>query len=259
MDKENLLKLANNKDEKLVISRLIDTASITHKTNYVKCTKFLNGREQVLATYVFNSMGIDYRFFGGYDGYERAIAVCYSEEMYLDTYNYPVKILDLKVKDGDKLNHRDYLGSIMGLGIKREMIGDIIADKFGAKVFVLDEIAEYLKAQITKIGKFGAKVEIYEIGNIIIPEKEYKDISFTVSSPRIDSIVSGATGVSRSEAANLISAGSVSINWETVVSQSKTVEQSSILSVKGHGRFKIDSIGGVTKKGRIFITVKKFI
>ena len=65
--------------------------------------------------------------------------------------------------------------------------------------------------------------------------------------------------MSRGEAVSLISAGNVSLNWETVVSQSKTVEQSSILSVKGHGRFKIDSIGGVTKKGRIFITVKKFI
>ena len=259
MDKEKLLKFANNKDEKLVISKLIDTASYAVKTNYVKCTKFLNGREQVLASYVFNSMGVSYRFFGGYDEYERAIAVCFTDEMYLDTYNYPVKILDVKVRDGDKLNHRDYLGSIMGLGIKREMIGDIIADKFGAKVFVLDEIAEYLKAQITKIGKLGAKVEIYEVGNIIIPNREYKDISFTVSSPRIDSIVSGATGVSRSEAVSLISGGNVSLNWETVISHSKTVDQCQILSVKGHGRYKIDSVGGVTKKGRIFITVKKFI
>ncbi|MBQ2754014.1 MAG: hypothetical protein IJF30_00990 [Clostridia bacterium] len=259
MNKENLLKLGNNKDEKLLISKLVDTATVALKTNYLKCTKFLNGREQVLAKYVFNSMGVSYVFFGGYDQYERAVAVCFTDEVYLDTYIYPVKILDINVRDGYKLNHRDYLGSIMGLGIKREMIGDIIADKSGAKVFVYDEIAEYLKLQISKIGNLGASVEIYEIGDIVIPQRQYKDISFTVSSPRIDSIVSGATGVSRGDAATLISGGNVSLNWETVASHSKTAEQSQILSVKGYGRYKIDSIGGVTKKGRIFVTVKKFI
>ena len=125
MNKENLLKLANNKDEKLLISKLIDVALFAEKTNYVKNSRFLNGREQVLATAVFNSIGIGYKFFGGYDQFERAIAVCFTDEMYLDTYCFPVKVFDIKLKNADKLNHRDYLGSIMGLGIKREMIGDI--------------------------------------------------------------------------------------------------------------------------------------
>lgn len=259
MNKENLLKLANNKDEKLLISKLIDVALFAEKTNYVKNSRFLNGREQVLATAVFNSIGIGYKFFGGYDQFERAIAVCFTDEMYLDTYCFPVKVFDIKLKNADKLNHRDYLGSIMGLGIKREMIGDIIANDFGAKVFVLDEIGQYLKTQITKISKYSVSCEIYDVGSIIIPKRQYKDISFTVNSPRIDSIVSGATGISRSDAVNLISAGDVSLNWETVLSCSKVVEQSGVLSVKGHGRYIIDSIGGVTKKGGIFITVRKFI
>lgn len=259
MDKESLLKLAQNKDEKLVISKIIDTVLSAEKTNYVKCSKFLNGREQHLAQIVFNSHKSIYKFYGGYNDFERAIAICYSDEIYVDTYIPPVKIVEIRLKDGDKLNHRDYLGALMGLGIKREMIGDIIADQNGAKLFVLEEIAEYLKAQITKIGKYNVSVYVYNVGEIIVPEKQFKEISFTVSSLRIDGIIAGSTGVSRSEAASLVNSGRVTLNWENVVSVSKQVSENQIISIKGHGRFKIKSVGGTTKKGRIFITVQKFI
>lgn len=260
MDKNKLFKIANNKDEKLLISRLIDVYEGAENTGYVRCSKFLNGREQNIATYIFNALRANFAFFGGYDEAERKVAVCYSDDVFKDIFEIPVKLLILTGNDNcSDINHRDYLGSLTGLGIKREMFGDIICDETGAKIFALEEIAQYVSQQLDKVGKHRMGITVTDPGDIEIPQKKFKILSYTVGSPRLDAVISGCCGVSRSNACDLINSGRVTVNWEEVSSISKACENGDIMSVKGYGRFRLDEIGGETRKGRIFVKVKKFI
>lgn len=260
MDKDKLFKIANNKDEKLLISRLIDVFETAQKTNFVKSTKFLNGREQNIATSIFNSLHANFEFYGGYAEAERKIAICYSDEVFKGIYEYPVKLVVLSGKDDcSDINHRDYLGSLTGLGIKRELFGDIVCDNSGAKVFVLEEIADYITGQLDKVGKHRVTITVEAPDNIEIPPKKFKLLSYTVGSLRLDAVISGCCGVSRSNACDLINAGKVTINWEETSNISKLCSEGDIISIKGYGRYKLDKIGGETRKGRIFVKVKKYI
>ena len=259
MDKNNLLKLANNKDEKLLISRLVDIYEDALKHGFVKSGKFLTGREQNLAKHIFSSFKVDYALYGGYDEAERKIPICYSDEVFVDIFKPPVVILNIECKFGDQLNHRDYLGALMGLGIKRELFGDILCDENGAKIFVLEEIADYVKQQLDQVGRYGVTVNICDTDDIVIPPKKFKDLSFTVNSLRLDGIVSGCTGESRSVSANLIEGGNVTVNWEEILNVSKNIEINDIISIKGYGRFVLSEIGGQTRKGRTFLNFKKYI
>jgi len=260
MDKEKLYKIANNKDEKLLISRLIDVYEGAENSGYVRCSKFLNGREQNIAVYVFNALHANYSFFGGYDEAERKVAICYSDDIFKDIFDVPVKLLVLTGKDEcSDINHRDYLGSLMGLGITREMFGDIICDNTGAKVFALEEISDYNKNQLDKVGRHRVSIAIVNPSEIEIPPKKFKILSYTVVSPRLDAVISGCCGVSRSVACDLITSGKVTVNWEEICSTSRLCENGDIMSVKGYGRYMLDEIGGETRKGRTFLKVKKYI
>lgn len=259
MDKNILLKYTNNKDEKLLISRLVDIYEDTVKHGYVKCGKFLTGREQMIAQHVFSSLKADFTLLGGYNEAERKIPVCYSDVVFKDVFEIPIKILEIKCKFGAELNHRDYLGALMGLGIKRELFGDILCDENGAKIFVSEEIAQYVTQQLDKVGRYGVTIEICEISDVEIPPKKFKELSFTVNSLRLDGVVSGCTGQSRNISANLIESGNVTVNWEEILNVSKKVEENDIISIKGYGRFVLSEIGGQTRKGRTFIKVKKYI
>ncbi len=168
----------------------------------------------------------------------------------------PLKILDIKCRDGAKLSHRDYLGSVTGLGISRDMFGDIYTDENGAKIIVLDEIADYVKEQLTKIGRYGVSVSVCSIGEMKMPGRKFKELSFTVSSLRTDSVVSGCTGVSRGDAAALIKAEKVTVNWDNAVSVSGHVNGGDIISVRGFGRFLIETTGATTKRAEFLLQQK---
>ncbi len=259
MDKSNFLKLANNKDEKLLISRLVDIYEEALRSGYVKSGRFLTGREQNIAASVFSALKADFALLGGYSDAERKILVCYCDDVFKDIFALPVKILDIKCKFGNELSHRDYLGSLMGLGIKRELFGDILCDENGAKIFVMEEIADYVKEQLQKVGRYGVTVIVSDITRVEIPPKKYKELSFTVNSMRLDGIVSGCTGVSRNLSSALIDGGNVTVNWEDILNASKNLCEGDIISIKGYGRFMLSEIGGTTRKGRTFIKVKKYI
>lgn len=259
MNREDFYRHASDKEERLLISRVLDIYEGARRCGYVKNGRFLNLKEQKTAVAVLDRLGAAYSLEGGYEEAERKILVCCCDEMYMDIFELPLKILDIKCRDGAKLSHRDYLGSVTGLGISRDMFGDIYTDENGAKIIVLDEISDYVKEQLTKIGRYGVSVSVCSVNEMKMPERKFKELSFTVSSLRTDSVISGCTGVSRSDAAALIKAEKVTVNWDNTVSVSAHVNGGDIISVRGFGRFLVETTGATTKKGRIFVTAKKYI
>lgn len=259
MDRKKLLNMAENDDEKILVSRIIDVVSATEEKNIIRYTQFLNGHEINLAKKVADSFSVSYMLYGGYDEAERCILISYPEFLFPDSGDIPIKVIRAKTKNNSRLSHRDYMGAVLNLGIKREKIGDIAVCDDCGYIFCMNDISDYIVSQIEKIGNCGVVLSVSDFENVSIPPKQFKEITDSVNSLRLDAIVSVATGVSRSDAVNIIQRGKVSVNWEVRDKSDFKPQEGDILSVHGYGRILFYKIGGSSKKGRTFITLRRYI
>ena len=259
MDRKKLLNIAETDDEKILVSRIIDTVSATEEKNILRNTQFLNGREINLAKKVASYFNVSYGFYGGYAEAERCVLVSCPEFVYLEEEDIPIKVIRAKTKNNSRLSHRDYMGAVLNLGIKREKIGDIVVCEDCGYIFCMDDIADYIVSQIEKIGNCGVVLTVSDFNNVSVPPKQFKEITDSVNSIRLDALVSVATGLSRSDAATHIQRGNVSVNWEVKDKIGFKPQEGDVLSVHGYGRILFYKIGGSSKKGRTFITLRRYI
>ena len=156
------------------------------------------------------------------------------------------------------LTHRDVLGSLLGCGIVREKIGDIICAEGLAVVFVREELAPFLTEQMTKIGREGVEITCPYDGTL--PSMHaFRDISGTIASVRLDAVLKVLIATSREQAAQLIREQLVSINHVPCRSVDSGLSAGDIVSVKGKGRFVIDDLSDKTSKGRIVLRARKYV
>lgn len=156
------------------------------------------------------------------------------------------------------VSHRDYLGSLLGLGIKREKIGDLLVHENKCQIVIDSEVCDYILYNFTKVGN--NNIEVSKIPRELIekPIQEYIEKSISVSSLRLDNIISAVFNLSRQESAKYINSELVYVNYEKILQVSKQIEIKSIISVRRHGKFLIKNIGGISKKGKIRVTVDKY-
>jgi len=258
-NRDMLLEIAKTDDERILLSRVLDAYKYSEKNFAMKTTQFLNVHELVLAKRALAKTGTSFNSFGGYDDAERQIIACYPDFMHIENDDFPIHIIQICGRDLDGLSHRDYLGSILGLGIKREKIGDIVIADNGGYIMCISDISRYIVEQLEKVGNKNIKVQICDKFSVQMPEKRFKETFATVASLRLDAVISAITALSRSEAADLIKSGKVTLNWEQTESTNDIVNVGQIISVKGMGRMEVSEIKGTTKKGRIGITTRRYI
>lgn len=247
-----------DKDDKLLLSRAEDAIRYSERNYCVKTMGFLTPRERTLiGKNILPPPDVKISFTGGYDDAERVMLVCSPEFLDADD-NEVLSVIKITGRDLAALTHRDYLGSIMGLGITRENIGDILVSDFGAFVFVKAEIAEYIMSNLEKIGRRGIKTELCSCSEADIPEPKFKEVSTTVSSLRLDACAAAAFGISRAKAAELIGQELISVNFEIISSVSAQVAEGDLISARGFGRTRLARVGGTTRKGRISITLLRY-
>lgn len=263
LNKELILKKISKIDDKLFISKILDKALKSMNIVSVVHSDFLDPYQKALVEKAFSGCeDIDCTFDGGYAGAERTIIffhpafISFNDDIDRDSF---FKVLRITLNSRDSLSHRDYLGSLMGLGIKREKIGDILVYEEACDVVVLAEIADYIRYNLTKIGSTKVGVEVKSTGELQVPEPKVREINTTVASLRLDCISSAGFGMSRNKAAEFIKAEKLNLNWEMTNSPTKQVKEGDTITIRGKGRVVIEKIGGTTKKGRISITLKKFI
>ncbi len=248
-----------DKDDRLILARAEDNLFSARKNFCVKTLGFLNPHQRA---YLLNNLEIgtdtEVIYDGGYDDAERVLIVAVPEISFYDRDEF-ISVVKITGRDMETLNHRDYLGSLMGLGITRENIGDIITSDDGASVFVKPEIASYIDSNLEKIGRHGVKTVICPCSEADIAPPAFKDINGTVSSLRLDAVLSFALGISRKSASDLINSELVMVNFRQASSQTLNLEENDLISARGYGRFRVKSIGTLTRKGRISITVSKFL
>lgn len=264
----------------LVVSRIEDRIEQCRSGYYITSTGLLDSHEQALAGRVMKQSG-DVRmfFYGGYEGAERRMLVCvpdgwttgadYVSESVSGSWLTPeeeeivdglLMVLRVTKKSGSKdLTHRDYLGSVLGLGIDRSVTGDILVRPDGADIIIVPEIAEFLLAEYRQAGRTELEAEIVPVSSLIIPEANVRVIRDTVPSARLDTVISTAFKLSRSKAADAIRGGIVAVDHMECLKPDFRVSEGAVLTLRGKGRAVLREVGGESRKGRIWIVIDRFI
>ena len=200
--------------------------------------------------------------FGGYEGAERQMLVYlpdYLEEDALYDEDSPIVCLRAEFFQGDSLSHRDFLGALMGAGIGRETVGDICVDSGSCDFFVTGEIAPYILQSFTSAGRTRLRMRQIPLSEAHIPEPEVKEIRDTLASLRLDSVISAGFRIGRSLAAQYVSAGKAAIDGLPCEKPDKAVAEGMKISVRGLGKIKLANVNGQTKKGRISVTIHRYV
>ena len=172
---------------------------------------------------------------------------------------YPNKILNIKnLSKFKKQEHKDYLGSLLGLNIKRELLGDILVYENGAYVIVSEKISDFLLNNLVQIGRTPCEVSVTDDMKEL-PETEFQEIIIRVNSERLDSIVSELVNISRGSASEAVESGNIMLNYVVQKRKDKNVDISDIITIRQHGKFIFSNDLGMTKKGKKKLLFKKYI
>ncbi|MHB8065463.1 MAG: YlmH family RNA-binding protein [Ruminiclostridium sp.] len=260
MDKNALIKMVSKLEDRVLVSRLLDKVEQCRYSSFAY-SDFLSPYEATIAKRVLDKVNDTfYTFIGGYEGAERVIAAISSD--FVDEENAfnnaPLSFLRITPAIEKPLSHRDYLGSLLGLGIKREKIGDILVCESYADVFLIDKLAEYILYNLEKIGNTKVECELLDLYEYTAPQKKEKLITTTVASLRADSVASSGFRISRTKVLDFFRAQRVNVNWELVQNPSKQLSEGDVISIRGMGRIVLEKVAGTTKKDRTNIVIKRF-
>lgn len=242
-------------EEKQLLIRARDLAERAER-QYCACfTPFLTPAEQALLQRVYGcSQDVALSFQGGYPEAERKMAVFTPVEFYGEI-PLPIDVLALEHK-GDPLGHRDILGALMALGIKRDRIGDILDGCQPQLVLCDSTLTDYIISELKKAGRTSLEVRR---GEITAPaEADYTEQTGTVASLRLDSIVAEGFRISRTKAAEQIKRGLVQLNWMPCEDCSRKIKAGDRISLRGSGKIELVDTGKQSRKGRTFITIRRY-
>lgn len=238
-------------------AKINDLTRLCEKHAAPKFTAFLTEGEQ--AELGENpALGYNAAYFGGYDGAARKIFGVFPEWQEAELEDFPIDIIRFTKKYPKELTHRDYMGTVLSLGIERRMIGDILVSGDGAFMFVSKSISGHITAQVEKIANCGVKTEIVKADEVKIPKQEFDDLFKVVASMRLDAVISAITNSSRSEALAIIKSSRVAVNHKEITDGAKVVAAGDTLSVRGFGRFVIFEEGKRTGSGKLHVHIKKY-
>lgn len=207
-------------------------------------------------------------YYGGFSDAERVCAVfvpkffdVQSIEGFFKENNddNPISLIRVDKDRFSSLTHRDYLGSLMGLGIKREMLGDILVDEGGCFIVCVRSIAKFICNNLTSVGRGTVTASEVSFDLISCRNENFKEISAFVASVRLDNIVSAAFSLSRTKGAEFIEKGAIFLNGLQTIKPDYKVNEGDKIVLRGKGKAIVSSFDGESKKGRLHITIKRYI
>ncbi len=226
---------------------------------------FLNEAEAAALEAYLKRQGVSARhdFWGGYKNPGRKRLFIYPDYYELRDISDCIVPLRLKGSGYEKLTHSDFLGALMNLGVDRSKLGDIIVDEdmHSAILFADEAIASFLLSEpspLTRVARDKVRILKADLPEDFERREEYKGIFATVSSPRLDAVISALTGTAREKSKAAIDAGQVFVNYAEEHNYSRNIIQGDIITVRGNGKYIIDSLCDKTKKDRFKLQAKKY-
>lgn len=260
MDRSAIDKIAQTAEDKLLLAKLWDKIQQGIRKNILAYTCFLSPRELQIAEYLFGACDGLHRF-GGYSDAERQMLIYlpdYLESECLFYEDSPVICLRASFYQEDHLTHRDFLGALIGIGITRESVGDILVSNGTCDFFVTPQVAPFLLQNFESAGRTKVKLERIPLLQVSPPEPKLTEIRDTVASVRLDSIVSSGFRISRAHACDAIAAGRVAIDGVPCQKPDRILTEGCKIACRGSGKIRLTQIGHKTKKDRISVIIHRY-
>ena len=267
MNKQDILKDYRKQEDKICLSQVLDKIEFSKTREKIEYTDFLDMYQiSLVENFLRKIKFTNYKLYGGYEEAERKVLIIYpekyNESMIEKNYNKILKIVRVKLPEEEKgkYTHRNYLGGIVKLGLKREKVGDILVSDEGADIIVMEDFAEILTKELANLTRFEKSIiTIEEINNIRKREIKLEIIKIIVPSLRLDNIVSDLARTSRSKAAQIIAQERVFINGQNETKLSKQIKLNDIITIRGKGRFVVKEFVGTTRSGRTIVAIEKYV
>lgn len=240
--------------------RLLDLAMVVRKGRPYAVSDFYSPFAGQIATTIRGHFSeIDFKEFGGYLGAER-IKIGFCQADMANIIDWQVGAVEISWDPRYRLiGHRDVLGSLIGMGLERDVFGDILMQPAAAQVLVSEPLVDYLCHEMTKVAMVGVTVTPLALENIIPKEEKTKTIRTTVASLRLDSIGASGFSISRSKMVAAIGAERVQVNWQRAKGPAQNVEVGDVISFRGRGRMVLTEITGTSRKGRIGVVLERYM
>lgn len=250
-------------EEQLLVRRVQDAAAGARYGGY-RFLGFLDERGRTLAEARLNKEDVFSAVWGGFAGAQR----CYlgvGGQQPPEPEDFPLAAVRITcwqpghtTPTAQLPTHRDYLGALLGLGLKRECVGDILTDGASAVCFLDAKMVSLVMDELTGVGRFSVRVEHVDPAETADWQQKTEEVRINVPSLRADAVLASLLHLSRADAAALIVRGAVSLCHVPLTQQHASIQEGDTLSVRGYGRWRIAEIGGLSKKGRIWLTAEKF-
>lgn len=258
LPREELLKGAENKDD---LARIIDQADQAIRTWEVVLTDFFSPPVLAEVQKVFSRLtDINVVSWGGYPQAERQRLGIARVEIPLDPSLVQVIALDVAGNFlFDPATHRDFLGAILGTGIVREKVGDVIVlGERGAQIIVVPELVDFFSSSLTQVRSVPVKIQPIELSELRVRPPQKKELTTVEASLRLDAIASAGFGMSRSKMSEAITSGDIRVNWKEISQPSHNIQSGDLISMRGKGRLEIGEVV-VTKKQRYRVQLTRYI
>ncbi|WP_042456206.1 YlmH family RNA-binding protein [Neobacillus dielmonensis] len=244
-------------EEREYIDQVLQWKSYVEGQYSPKLTDFLDPREQhILKKIIGENADVKYKFFGGREETERNRALLFPDYFQVESEDFQISLFEIDYpKKFVTIEHRQVLGTLMSLGLKRSKFGDILMDEGRIQFFAAKEISDYVKLNVDSIGRAGVKLVEVQVEEAIQSQEKWEQHELTVSSLRLDTILSGASHLSRQKSLTLIQQGLVKVNWTKQENPSFQCAEGDLISARGYGRTKLMEIEGKTKKDKWKINI----
>ena len=247
--------------EKELEKRIEELAERCERNSAVTATGFLTMAEQMeVSAWAARRADVRLHLDGGSAACERKCAFFlpfWLEETDFDPAEY-IRALRVTAYFGQP-GHRDYMGAVLGLGVRRDRIGDFWVQGDTATVFCLPTVEKLLLDELTQVGRCTVKAAPLPLADVAAPERKVKKVTFTVKSLRLDAVAGGMFGVSRTQTAELIRAGAVTLNYAQCLHVDAPISQGDVISIRGKGKGVIASLGGRSRKDRTFVEAEIYL
>ena len=250
-------------EKELLESRIKELDKVSYSRDILRATGFLSLSEQS----VFHGLSQDFLnrdnfLCGGHEDADRRVGIFmpsyYSREGAEEELISCIRVRPVNERFADELSHRDFLGALMNLGIERDRIGDILTDGKKAYIFCLAEIADYICSSISSVKHTTVILEKTAPGECDI-EPAYEECRVNTASDRADGVVAALYKLSRSQAQTLFSQEKVFADGRVVTDCSDRLKEGARISVRGFGKFIYEGIDGTSRKGRLYVKVRRFV
>lgn len=227
----------------------------------VKLTDFLDPRQAfIVASVAQRSSDVHVRLEGGSSDAERKRALIAPDYRDLEQEDMNLSVLSISSPDDrlSQLDHGDYMGSVLGLGITRGKVGDIHVRTDGCHIVVASEIADFLRLHLSQVHRLHVFTEVLPVAELVPAVTKLTEQSYSVASMRLDGIVGDVWKLSRAKSLVPIKAGRCRVNWKQEEDPSRHLKSGDVVSLQGFGRFQVLEVEGVTKSGRTRIKIGKY-